>query len=36
MFILNSSRVQVYLLFDLPVHEDGGNGLLDTLGKEPE
>ena len=36
MFILNSSRVQVYLLFDLPVHEDGGNGPLDTLGKEPE
>ena len=32
MFILNSSRVQAYLLLDLPVHEDGGNGLLDTLG----
>ena len=36
MFILNSSRKQAYLLFDLPVDEDGGKELLETLGKESE
>ena len=33
MFIINSTRVQAYLLFDLPVDEDGGMELLETLGK---
>ena len=36
MFIINSTRVQAYLLFDLPVDEDGGKELLETLGKENE
>ena len=35
MFTLNQSRVLVYLVLDLPQNEDGGNALLDTLGKEP-
>ena len=35
MFRLNQSRVHSYLLLDLPQNEDGGNALLDTLGKEP-